>query len=106
MSVRLRAGAAEGPLSRARHTDTQYSLHGAREVEGEIPRGYTGGTLTACLASARLPGSWHSPVENTSQSWSSGQLDFYSSPAGSPHQLHPGSLRTQSWELKPPLLEH
>lgn len=48
MPVSFRAGTAEGPLSRARHPDTQdvsYSLQGAREVKGEIPRGYTGGIL-------------------------------------------------------------
>lgn len=50
MSVSFRAGTAEGPLSRARHTDTLYSLQGTREVKGEIPRGYTGGMLGQCQA--------------------------------------------------------
>lgn len=81
MSVSFRAETAGSPLSRIRHTDTQYSLQGAREAKGEIPRDYTGGML-GC---ARLLGSWHRHVENTSQPGSLGQLEVCSSPAESPY---------------------
>lgn len=57
-----------GPLSRARHTDTQDSFAGRQGGRRRDSKGLHGRyTVTACVASARLPESWHRPVENTSQ---------------------------------------